>query len=144
MDINETNKQLYEIAFIQNGEYGYHDNAWKPSIDEREIETMCDNGDGHYVPATPLGYRDYSISRRHGLENIFNQYPCIDLTPDDKLHNIKRDDHTIRQYDKIKYEDNYFIVVGDDENQFYVVNEENKVYCVEYLKNNEVEEVVEA
>ena len=46
MEINEINKQLYESAFIQNGEFGYHsNNTWKPSIDERELDTMC-CGDG--------------------------------------------------------------------------------------------------
>lgn len=134
MQINEINKELYESAFIQNGEYGYHENAWKPSIDEREIDTMCEDEDGNYVPATPLGYRDYKISRKQGLENIFSQNPCVDLTPDDKLHNVRREDNTIRQYDKIKYNDNFFIVVGDDEEKFYVVNPDNKLFCVKYLE----------
>ena len=67
MEINEINKRLYELAFIQNGEYGYHDNnTWKPSIDEMEIEEHCEDEDGHYVPATPLGYRDYKLSRIQG------------------------------------------------------------------------------
>ena len=134
MQINEINKELYESAFIQNGEYGYHENAWKPSIDERELDTMCEDEDGNYVPATPLGYRDYKISRREGLENIFSQNPCVDLTPDDKLHHVRREDNTIHQYDKIKYNDNFFIVVGDDEEKFYVVNPENKLFCVKYLE----------
>ena len=134
MQINEINKELYESAFIQNGEYGYHENDWKPSIDEREIETMCEDEDGNYVPATPLGYRDYKISRKQGLENIFSQNPCVDLTLDDKLHNVRREDNTIRQYDKIKYNDNFFIVVGDDEEKFYVINPENKLFCVKYLE----------
>ena len=134
MQINEINKELYESAFIQNGEYGYHENAWKPSIDEREIDTMCEDENGNYVPATPLGYRDYKISRKQGLENIFCQNPCVDLTPDDKLHHVRREDNTIRQYDKIKFNDNFFIVVGDDEEKFYVVNPENKLFCVKYLE----------
>lgn len=134
MQINEINKELYESAFIQNGEYGYHENAWKPSIDEREIDTMCEDENGNYVPATPLGYRDYKISRKQGLENIFSQNPCVDLTPDDKLHHVRREDNAIRQYDKIKYNDNFFIVVGDDEEKFYVVNPENKLFCVKYLE----------
>ena len=70
MKVNEINKALYEIAFIQNGEYGYHENNWNPSIDERDIETMCDDGEGNYVPATPLGYRDYKESRMQGLKNM--------------------------------------------------------------------------
>ena len=53
MEINEINKQLYESAFIQNGEFGYHsNNTWKPSIDERELDTMCCGDGDKYVPAT--------------------------------------------------------------------------------------------
>lgn len=44
MEINEINKQLYESAFIQNGEYGYHENnTWNPSINEHELDTMSIN-----------------------------------------------------------------------------------------------------
>ena len=53
MKVNEINKTLYEIAFIQNGEYGYNENNWKPSIDENEIEEMCGDDDGNYIAATP-------------------------------------------------------------------------------------------
>lgn len=136
MQINQINKELYERAFIQNGEYGYHENAtWTPSIDEREIEAMCEGEDGHYVPATPLGWRDYSICRRQGLENIFSQYPCVDLSEDDKLHKVRRADNTIRLYDKIKRdEDDFYVVVGDDEDKFFVVNPEGNLFCVSYLK----------
>lgn len=133
MEINEINKQLYESAFIQNGEYGYHENNWKPSIDEREIDTMCEGDDGNYVPATPLGYRDYAESRLVGLKNILDQVPCVDLT-NDRLHNLKREDNIIKQYDKIKTDKGDFVVVGDDENMFYVVDGNNHLYYVEYVK----------
>jgi hypothetical protein len=134
MEVNEINKELYEAAFIQNGEYGYHENHWKPSIDEREIEEYCCDEDGHEFPATPLGYRDYKISRINGLKNIFDQVPCVDLT-DDKYHHIKREDNVIKLYDKIKInEDEYFIVCGDDEDKYYVVSDTNKLYCVSYEK----------
>lgn len=132
MKINETNKKLYESAFIQNGEYGYHEDDWKPSIDEREIEEFCEDENGNYTPATPLGYRDYKESRIQGLKNIFDQYPSVDLT-NDKLHNLKRCDEEIKQYDKIKTDKGVFIIVGDDETQFFVVDENNHVYFVEYL-----------
>ena len=134
MEINEINKQLYESAFIQNGEYGYHENIWKPSIDEREIDTMCEGDDGNYVPATPLGYRDYAESRLVGLKNILDQVPCVDLT-NDRLHNLKREDNIIKQYDKIKTDKGDFVVVGDDENMFYVVDGNNHLYYVEYVKD---------
>ena len=133
MKVNEINKALYEIAFIQNGEYGYNENNWKPSIDENEIEEMCSDDDGNYTPATPLGYRDYKESRLQGLKNIFDQHPSVDLT-NDKLHNLKREDNEIRQYDKIKTDKGEFIVAGDDEEKFFVVNKENKTYYVDYIK----------
>lgn len=134
MEINETNKKLYESAFIENGEYGYHGATWNPDIDEREIETMCgpDTG-GNYVPATPLGYRDYSISRLAGLKNILDQVPFVDLT-DDKLHHLKREDNTIRKYDKIRTGGGDFVVTGDSEDYYYVVDEENKQFYVEWEK----------
>lgn len=133
MEINEINKQLYESAFIENGEYGYHGENWKPSIDEREIHEMCGDDEGHYVPATPLGYRDYAESRLVGLKNILDQVPCVDLT-NDRLHELKREDNTIKQYDKIKTDKGDFVVVGDDENMFYVVDGNNHLYYVEYVK----------
>lgn len=133
MKVNEVNKAFYEASFIENGEFGYHGNTWNPSIDEREIPEMCEDGDGYYCPATPLGYRDYKESRIQGLKNILDQVPAVDLT-DDKLHNLKRDDDTIKQYDKIKTDSGDFVVTGDDEEKFYVVNSENKLFCVEYVK----------
>ena len=135
MEINEINKQLYESAFIQNGEFGYHsNNTWKPSIDEREIDSTC-SSDGKYVPATPLGYRDYAESRLIGLKNILDQVPCVDLT-NNKLHELKREDNTIKQYDKIKTDKGDFVVVDDDENMFYVVDGDNHLYYVEYVKDD--------
>ena len=136
MEINEINKQLYESAFIQNGEFGYHsNNTWKPSIDERELDTMCCGDDGKYVPATPLGYRDYVESRLIGLKNILDQVPCVDLT-NNKLHELKREDNIIKQYDKIKTDKGDFVVTCDDENKFFVVNRENHLYYVEYVKDD--------
>lgn len=136
MEINEINKQLYESAFIQNGEYGYHENnTWKPSIDERELDTMCCGDDGKYVPATPLGYRDYVESRLIGLKNILDQVPCVDLT-NNKLHELKREDNIIKQYDKIKTDKGDFVVTCDDENKFFVVNRDNHLYYVEYVKDD--------
>ena len=130
MKINEDNKRLYELAFIENGKYGYNGQNWNPSIDERGIDTMGDD-EGNYTPATPLGYRDYKESRLQGLKNIFDQYPSVDLT-NDKLHNLKREDNEIRQYDKIKTDKGEFIVAGDDEEKFFVVNKENETYYVNY------------
>ena len=137
MEINEINKELYELAFIQNGEYGYHENNWKPSINEREIETYCQGEDGRYVPATPLGYRDYKESRIQGIKNILDQYPCVDLT-DDKHLQIKKGDNTVRLYDKIKVDnERYFVVCGYDEYKYFVVDDSNNVYSIEFEKEKE-------
>lgn len=137
MEINKINKELYELAFIQNGEFGYHENNWKPSINENEIDTMCENEDGIYVPATPLGYRDYKKSRAQGLQNIFDQYPSVDLT-NDKYHHIKRNSGEIKLYDKIKVDVNdeikEFIVIGDVEDMYFVVSAEDKLYSIAYEK----------
>jgi len=134
MEINEINQKLYESAFISNGEFGYADDSWKPSIDEREISEMCQGEDGKYYPATPLGYRDYKESRLAGLKNIFDQVPYVDLR-DDKFHHLRREDNTIKLYDKIRInEDEYFVVCGDDENSYFVVSNTNRLYCVAWEK----------
>jgi len=136
MQINETNKALYESAFIENGEYGYHGAKWKPNIDESNCdECMCEDEDGHYIPATPLGYRDYKISRMEGLNNIFEQAEAVDLT-NDRFHQLKRHDNAIKQYDKILTDKGEFIVVADDEDHYFVVNQENKLFSVEYVKTD--------
>lgn len=134
MEVNEINKELYEAAFIQNGEYGYSQNTWKPSIDERQIHECCEDENGNYVPATPLGYRDYKISRMQGIQNIMSQVPCVDLT-NDRFHHIKKSDNVIKLYDKIKInDDEFFIVVGDYDNEYFVVSETNHRYRVAYEK----------
>ena len=134
MKINETNKKFYELAFIENGEFGYGFKEWKPSIDERECEDMmmgCTE-DGAWIPATPCGYRDYTKSRLQGLQNILDQYPSVKLD-NDRYHHIKREDDTIKQYDKITIDDGReFVVIGDDEDKYYIVDRENNLFCVAY------------
>ena len=137
MEINETNKKLYELAFIENGEFGYHFNGnFKPSIDEREISEQCEGEDGHYTPATPLGYREYAKSRIQGIRNILDQYPSIDLR-NSEHHNLKRKDGKVKMYDKVLINDDAYVVCGDDEDNFYVVSESNKIYSVKYRKDEE-------
>ena len=135
MKVNETNKALYEAAFITGGEYAsaIQEPSWKPSIDENQIEEWQGDNKGNYVPATPLGYRDYKESRLEGLKNILAQEEYVDLT-DNRLHNLKREDEIIKQYDKINTDNGEFVVTGDDEDIFYVVNVENNKYYVEYIK----------
>ena len=134
MQINESNKQIYEKAFILNGEYANQTPSWNPDINERNIEETCEGPDGKWIPATPLGYRDYSISRLEGLKNILDQDAYVDLSKD-KLYEVKREDNVIKQYDKIKTDKGDFVVVGDDEDAFYVVNNENHLFYVQYVNN---------
>lgn len=129
MEINKINKEFYEIAFIQNGEFGYHENNWKPLIDERQIEEMCGDDEGNYSPATPLGYRDYKESRIQGIKNILDQYPTKKFT-NEEAHNIKRGE--LKMYDKISIDGTPYVVTGDTDEFYYVVNSENKLYSVTY------------
>lgn len=134
MEINEVNKKLYEDAFIADGEYGYL-NDWKPSIDEREITESCEDENGNWIPATPIGYRDYKISRQKGLENILLS-PGVKRFTKEEIHNIRREDNVVKQYDKIVIDNadysRAYVVVGDDETKFYVTDDENQLYCVSY------------
>ena len=143
MDINETNKKLYESAFIGNGEYGVVDGGWKPSINENEIEEWCgrtdDDGNERWVPATPLGYRDYEISRAEGLKNIFAQEEVTATFDYDAFHSIKKEEVPFKQYDKIVYDDTPYIVVGDDDEKFYIVDECGGKYYVNYAGNQSTE-----
>lgn len=137
MEINERNKEFYELAFIENGECGYGFKPWKPSIDERNCsDIMGCTASGKYIPATPCGYRDYVTSRKQGLQNIFDQYPSVKFK-DDSFRHIKRADNTLKLYDKITIDDGrQFIVVGDDEDKYYIVDQEDNKYFIEYEKEN--------
>ena len=73
MEINEVNKKLYESSFVSDGTFGDLDN-WKPDIDERLIEESCEDENGNWVPATPLGYRDYKLSREEGIFPSSGEY----------------------------------------------------------------------
>ena len=70
MENNEVNKKLYESAFVSDGTFGELNN-WKPDLDERLIEESTEDENGNWVPATPLGYRNYKISRGEGLNTVF-------------------------------------------------------------------------
>ena len=87
MEINEVNKKLYESAFVSDGTFGDLDN-WKPDIDERLIEESTEDENGNWIPATPLGYRDYKLSREEGLNTVFYEsVPSRAFTLEDE-HNI--------------------------------------------------------
>ena len=124
------------MAFIENGKFSCYGNEWHPkwhpSIDEREIEYRYEK-DGEYIPVTPCGFREYKESRLQGLKNIFDQDTSVDLT-NGKLFNLKRDEGFIRQYDKIKSDKGEFVVVGDDKDEFYLVDKNNNLFIVDYLK----------
>ena len=129
MEINEVNKKLYESAFVSDGTLGDLNN-WKPDIDERLIEESTEDENGNWIPATPLGYRDYKLSRKEGLNTIFYEsVPSRVFTLED-AHNIKRED-IIKKYDLITIDESNYIVVGDDETKFYIVNEDDHKYYLE-------------
>jgi len=131
MEINEVNKKLYESAFVSDGTFGDLDN-WKPDIDERMIEESCEDENGDWIPATPLGYRDYKLSREEGLNTVFYEsVPSRVFTLED-AHNIKREDNIIKKYDKIAIDGNEYIVVGDDSDAFYLVDKTDKAYFINY------------
>ena len=131
MEINEVNKKLYESAFISDGTFGDLDN-WKPDIDESLVEESIADENGNWIPATPLGYRDYKLSRKEGLNTIFHKsVPSRVFTLED-AYNIKREDNIIKKYDLITIDKNNYIVVSDDESMFYVVNEDDHTFYIEY------------
>ena len=131
MEINEVNKKLYESAFISDGTFGDLNN-WKPDIDESLVEESIADENGNWIPATPLGYRDYKLSRKEGLNTIFHKsVPSRVFTLED-AYNIKREDNIIKKYDLITIDKSNYIVVGDDVTMFYVVNEDDHEFYIEY------------
>ena len=131
MEINEVNRKLYERAFVSDGTLGDLNN-WKPDIDERLIEESTEDENGNWIPVTPLGYRDYKLSRKEGLDTVFHKsVPSRVFTLED-AHNIKREDNIIKKYDLITIDESNYIVVGDDETKFYIVNEDDHKYYLEY------------
>lgn len=131
MEINEVNKKLYESSFVSDGTLGDLDN-WKPDIDERLIEESTEDENGNWVPATPLGYRSYKLSREEGLNTVFYEsVPSRVFTLED-AHNIKREDNIIKKYDLITIDGSNYIVTGDDETRFYIVDKDDHKYYIEY------------
>ena len=47
-------------------------------------------------------------------------------------YNIKREDNIIKKYDLITIDKSNYIVVGDDVTMFYVVNEDDHEFYIEY------------
>lgn len=131
MENNEVNKKLYESAFVYDGTLGDLNN-WKPDIDERLIEESTEDENGNWIPATPLGYRDYKLSREEGLNTVFYEsVPSRVFTLED-AHNIKREDNIIKKYDLVTIDKSNYIVIGDDETRFYVVDKDDHMYYIEY------------
>ena len=131
MEINEVNKKLYESAFVYDGTLGDLNN-WKPDIDERLIEESTEDENGNWIPATPLGYRDYKLSREEGLNTIFYESTPSRVFTLEDAHNIKREDNIIKKYDLITIDKSNYIVIGDDETRFYVVDKDDHMYYIEY------------
>lgn len=131
MEINEVNRKLYESAFVSDGTLGDLD-GWKPDIDESLIGESTMDENGNWIPATPLGYRDYKLSRKEGLNTVFcESVPSRVFTLED-VHNIKREDNIIRKYDIITIDKSNYIVIGDNETMFYVVDKDGHNYYIEY------------
>lgn len=131
MEINEVNRKLYESAFVSDGTLGDLD-GWKPDIDESLIGESTMDENGNWIPATPLGYRDYKLSRKEGLNTVFcESVPSRVFTLED-VHNIKREDNIIRKYDIITIDKSNYIVIGDNETMFYVVDKDGNNYYIEY------------
>ena len=132
MKINEVNKEIYEKAFISDGTYGDLC-GWKPSINEDEIHESCEYSDGTWGPATPLGYRDYKVSRAEGLNNLFTQEPSISLTYDE-AHEVTQDNVPFKQYDKITIEGTEYIVTGEnyEKDRYYLVDDKDHRFYIEY------------
>lgn len=135
MEINEVNKKLYEDAFISDGEFNVVNN-WKPDIDERMIEESCEYEDGKWGPATPLGYRDYRLSREEGLRNIIYNSDAARIFTYEDAHHIKRADNILKKYDKITIKGTdlktNYVVTGDDSDCFYIATEDNHLYYISY------------
>ena len=131
MEINEVNRKLYESAFVSDGTLGDLD-GWKPDIDESLVEESIADENGNWIPATPLGYRDYKLSRKEGLNAIFYESTPSRVFTLEDAHNIKREDNIIRKYDIITIDKSNYIVVGDDETRFYVVDKDDHKYYLEY------------
>ena len=131
MEINEVNRKLYESAFVSDGTLGDLD-GWKPDIDESLVEESIADENGNWIPATALGYRDYKLSRKEGLNAIFYESTPSRVFTLEDAHNIKREDNIIKKYDLITIDKSNYIVVGDDENMFYIVNEDDHKYYLEY------------
>ena len=131
MEINEVNKKLYESAFVSDGTFGDLDN-WKPDIDERMIEESCEDENGNWVPATPLGFRDYKLSREEGLNTVFHESVSSRVFTLEEVHNIKKEDNIIKKYDLITIDKSNYIVIGDDETRFYIVDKNDHKYYIEY------------
>lgn len=131
MEINEVNKKFYESAFVSDDTLGDLNN-WKPDIDERLIEESIEDENGNWIPATPLGYRNYKLSREEGLNTVFYEsVPSRVFTLED-AHNIKREDNIIKKYDLVTIDKSNYIVIGDDETRFYVVDKDDHMYYIEY------------
>lgn len=130
--VNEANKKLYEGAFIANGEFPVTDaDGWKPDIDECLIDDHCEI-DGKYVPATPLGYRDYLESRKEGIKAIINNGIAHHVTKD-AAHDPEIVG-AVEKYDEIIIDGKPYVVTAIDEDRYYVVDDELHNYYLEYNK----------
>ena len=62
------------------------------------------------------------------VDHVFKLYE--DTLED--AHNIKREDNIIKKYDLVTIDKSNYIVIGDDETRFYVVDKDDHMYYIEY------------
>ena len=66
------------------------------------------------------------------MDTIFHKsVPSRVFTLED-AYNIKREDNIIKKYDLIPIDKSNYIIVGDDVPMFYVVNEDDHEFYIEY------------
>lgn len=139
MEINLKNQDLYHKAFVS--EDGWGDAViWRPSINESEIEDWSCTLDGKVVPATPLGFRDYSEGRLDGVKSILKQEPDVTMTLNELSH-CKKGQEPFKQYDHlyVSDQDDHFVIAGYDNAQqnILVVSVDSYTYSVKLKSEND-------
>ena len=129
MKINEINEVIYKQCFT-----GWHNSC---SIDESEIDTHTsytnENGEEIWIPATPLGCRDYLESRKEGIEKIIDHTPALTFDLD-YLYTLKKGEEPFKLYDHLSIPDTEkdFVVSAEKEDRFFIVDRDNHLYYIEY------------
>lgn len=129
MKTNEFNEVIYKKCFT----------GWNIpcSIDESDVDNYCnkinENGEEIWIPATPLGCRDYLESRKEGIEKIIDYTPALTFDLD-HLHTLKKGEEPFKLYDHLSIPDTEkdFVVSAEKEDRFFIVDRDNHLYYIEY------------